>query len=115
MSLNAFAVANIAAGQTDASLIAGSSNRIILVKSVAALTGATATNLTFNSKGSSSGTAISCLFANGANGGLVLPESDGGWFQTNPGEALTCTTGAGATTGIQVAYTLLPVAGSAPI
>jgi hypothetical protein len=27
-----------------------------------------------------------------------------GWFKTNPGESLTCTTGAGSTTGIQLVY-----------
>lgn len=112
MALNAFAVANIAAGQTDAALITGATNRIILIISVAAVCGATATNVTFNSKGGGAGTAISCLFANSANGGFVLPESLGGWFQTNSGESLTCTTGAGATTGIQIAYKLLAAPGS---
>lgn len=107
MSLNAFTFSNVAAGQTDSSLVAALPNKYILVKGVACVSGATATNVTFNSKGSGSGTAISCLFANGANGGFVLSEADGGWFRTNRGEGLTCTTGAGATSGIQITYTYI--------
>lgn len=113
MALNAFAFANVAASQTDSVLVSGITNRIVLVKAVTVITGATATTITFNSKGSGSGTAISALFSNAATGGFVLPESVGGWFQTNPGESLTCTTGAGATTGIQIVFTFLAVAGAA--
>jgi hypothetical protein len=112
MSLNAFTFANVSASQTDSVLVTGATNRIILVKGVAAVTGATATNLTFNSKGSGSGTAISCLYANAANGGFVLPESDGGWFQTNSGESLTCTTGSGSATGIQISFCMITSPGS---
>lgn len=111
MSLNAYTFANVGASQTDAVLIAAIQNRIIIVKAVACLSGGTSTTITFNSKGTGSGTAISCAFANGASGGFVLPEADGGWFQTNPGEALTCTTGGGSTTGIQLVYTFYGVPG----
>lgn len=96
--------ANIAASQTDSLLITAVPGKVIKVTKIAFVTGATATNITLNSKGSGAGTAISCLFANGANGGAVLPDSDDGWFLTNAGEALTCTTGAGSTTGIQMSY-----------
>lgn len=68
------------------------------------VTAATATNVTFNTKPVGSGTAISCLFANGANGGAVLGYNSDGWFTTNAGEGLTATTGAGSATGIQVGY-----------
>lgn len=103
-----FAKANVAASQTDSSLVAAVSNKRIRVVSVAALAGGTATNLTFNSKPSGAGTAISCLFANAANGGFVLPEaSEFGWFETNVGEGLSVTTGAGSTTGIQIVYVLI--------
>jgi hypothetical protein len=45
-------------------------------------------------------------FQNGVNGGAVLPPVAGldGWFKTNPGEAPTCTTGAGSITEIQLLY-----------
>lgn len=66
--------------------------------------GGTGTNATFNSKGSGQGTAISPLFANAANGGAVLPFHERGWFETELGEALTLTTGSGATTGVLVTY-----------
>lgn len=95
---------NIAASQTDASVVAAVSGKKIVVLQVFCVAGGTATNLTFNTKGSGAGTAISPLIANGANGGEVLPYSKIGWFETNKNEALTVTTGAGATTGILVAY-----------
>jgi hypothetical protein len=97
--------ANIASSQTDAVIIAGDLNlRTIKVVSVAFVAGGTATNATFNSKGSGAGTAISCLFANGANGGAILNRNEDGWFNTNAGEALTLTTGGGSTTGVLVNY-----------
>ncbi len=99
------AFANVAASTTDAVIIAGDTNlRTIKVVSVAFVAGATATNATFNSKGSGAGTAISCLFANGANGGAILNRNEDGWFNTNSGEALTLTTGSGSTTGVLVNY-----------
>jgi hypothetical protein len=99
-----WALANITASQTDSNIVTAVGGKIIRVVAMFAVTGATATNLTFNSKGGGAGTAISPLFANGINGGEVLPYNPVGWFQTASGEALTCTTGAGATTGIQVVY-----------
>lgn len=99
--------ANVAAGQTDSQIIAATNGMAIKVVSVAFVTAATATNATFNSKGSGAGTAISCLFANGANGGAVLNRNEDGWFITNTGEALTLTTGAGSTTGVLVNYILI--------
>jgi hypothetical protein len=98
-------VANIAASQTDSVLLAaqGASNKIRVLQ-VVAVAGTSATNLTFNTKGAGAGTAISCLFANAANGGIVLPFSPNGWFTTNANEALTVTTGAGSTTGILIKY-----------
>ncbi len=38
------------------------------------------------------------------NGGFVVPYSKQGWWETNSGEALTASTGAGSTTGITVVY-----------
>ena len=99
-----FAKANVAASQTDSSLITAVTGKKLRVIAVAAVAGGTATTLTFNSKGAGAGTAISALFANGINGGEVLSYNPVGWFETKSGEALTVTTGAGATTGIQVVY-----------
>lgn len=98
------AIANIAASSTDANVISAISNKCIRVVQLAMVCGGTATNITFNSKGTGSGTAISCLFANGTNGGAVLGYNPDGWFTTNNGEGLTVTTGAGSTTGIQIGY-----------
>lgn len=99
-----FKPANIAAAQTDAAVVAAVAGKKIRVLGVVFVTGATATNLTFNSKPAGAGTAVSPLFANGANGGATLPFADSGWFETVAGEGLSATTGAGSTTGIQVVY-----------
>lgn len=109
MAGNTFA--NISASQTDSNVITAVSGRIIRVLGVVCEAGGTATNVTFNSKGSGSGTAISMLFALPANGGFVLPTVESGgqnpWFQTNSGEALTMTTGGGSTVGVQIIYDLI--------
>lgn len=109
MSLAAFTFANVAASQTDTVLVSGATKRMILVIGLTAECGATATDITFNSKGAGAGTAITMTFQNGINGGFVLPYSEVGWFKTNSGEALTCTTGAGSTTGVQVVYQIILV------
>lgn len=99
-----FAVANVTASQTDSSVVAAVTGKKIRVLSLVTRAGATATVITFNSKPAGAGVAISAAFANGINDGVVLPFSAEGWFETVAGEALTCTTGAGSTTGIQVVY-----------
>lgn len=99
-----FAFANVSASQTDSAVVAAVTSKKIRVLALYALPGSTATDLTFNSKPAGSGTAISAKFANGANGGEVLPFSQVGWFETASGEGLSVTTGAGATTGIGVVY-----------
>ena len=104
-ALLATAFANVAASTTDALLVTGITNRKIRVYAMACECGATSTNITFNTAtGGSGGVAISMLFANPANGGFVLPYSEVGWFATNAGDYLTCTTGTGSTTGIQIVY-----------
>jgi len=99
-----YAPVNVAASQTDSSVVAAVAGKKIVVLQAFCVAGGTATNLTFNTKGSGAGTAISPLIPNAANGGEILPYSKIGWFETNKGEALTVTTGAGATTGLMVAY-----------
>ena len=98
------AIANIAASQTDSSLVTAVAGKKIRVIGLAMVSGNTATNVTFNTKPSGSGTAITPLFANAANGGLVLPLNENGWFETTVGQGLSVTTGSGATTGILVSY-----------
>ena len=98
------AVGNVAQSQTDSVLVASVSGKKIRVVGVIAQTGSVSTTLVFNSKGSNAGTAISPVFQNGANGGEVMPFNPVGWFDTNAGEALTVTTGAGSTTGVLVRY-----------
>lgn len=99
-----YAFANIAASTTDGNIVTAVASKKIRVLAVAAVAGATATTLTFNSKPAGAGAAKTCLFANAANGGEVLPFNPIGWFETVSGEGLTVTTGAGSTTGIQVVY-----------
>lgn len=101
------AIANVNASQTDSQIVAAVANKKIRVLSMVSQCGGTATNLTFNSKPGGAGTAISPTFQNGANGGEVLPFSPIGHFDTNTGEGLTVTTGAGSTTGISVKYILV--------
>lgn len=100
--------ANVAASQTDAALVPAQGTNRIRVYALALMTGATATNVTLNSKPAGAGTAIGPLWAAGANGGLVLPYSPEGWFDTVAGEGLSVTTGAGSATGIVVNYDYVP-------
>jgi hypothetical protein len=99
-----YAFANVAASQTDSSLVAAVTGKKIRVLAAACLAGGTATTITFNTKPAGAGSAISALFANGINGGEVLPYNPAGWFETASGGGLSVTTGAGSTTGIQITY-----------
>jgi hypothetical protein len=103
--------ANVAAGQTDNTLASGVdtpaavSTRRIVVRSAIIAQGATAsTGVTFNSKPAGSGTACSATYTPAAGATIVLPDNPQGWFETKIGEGLTCTTGTGATAGIQFTF-----------
>ena len=100
------AVQNVAASSTDANLVSAVSGFKIKVVAVYGKTGGTATNVTFNSKGSGSGTAISPLIATAINGEVNMQYNPTGWFATNSSEGLTVTTGSGSTVGLMVVYTL---------
>lgn len=105
------AFANVAASQTDSNVVTAVANRAIRVLAVAVVNGDTAAStVVFNSKPGGGGSAISATFKTSANGVMVLPEASRGWFQTNQGEALTVTTGAGAATNVavHVTYILVP-------
>jgi hypothetical protein len=99
-----FAKANISASTTDGAIISAVASKKLRVIAWIAQPGGTATNVTFNTKPGGAGTAISALFACGANtpvGGGFNPV---GWFETSSGEGLTATSGTGSTVGIQVVY-----------
>lgn len=99
-----YAAANVAASQTDSSIVAAVAAKRIRVLGYALSGGAQATSVTFNSKGAGAGTAVSMTHQMGANGVFAPGEAAHGHFQTASGEGLTVTTGAGSTTGIQVSY-----------
>lgn len=103
-ALNAFD--SIAASATDSVLVAaGSATSKIRVRAVVINQGdTTPSSVTFNSKPAGSGTSIFPAIKAAANGGFVLPDSDRGWFETNAGEGLSVTTGAGSTTAVGVVY-----------
>jgi hypothetical protein len=67
----------------------------------------TPSTVTFNTKGSGAGTAISPVLKAAANAAIVLPEVKTGWFGTLAGEGLSVTTGAGSSSGIIVVYELV--------
>ena len=106
-----YALSNVAAGTTDAVLVAGVAGYLINVKALV-VSGPTNTQFTLNDKTVSVSTPITCLFSNGAEAGFVLPFCGPGWCQTlNAGSGLTVTTTAGGTLGFQILYTLVPAAG----
>lgn len=105
------AFVNVAASQTDSSIVAAVAGSAIKVLGLVAQAGGTATTIVFNTKPAGAGSAISATFQNGINGSVVLPETENGdgWFETAVGEGLSCTTGAGSTTGVQVIYAIRTV------
>ncbi len=58
----------------------------------------------------SASTDISGTFPLGANGSLVLPYNEHGWFETNENEALNINMTVATSTGVQIQYIKLPVA-----
>lgn len=99
-----YAKANVAASSTDSSIVAAVASKKIRVLAFRLHGGGTATNVTFNSKPAGAGTAISELFALGANGGHSPGYCPVGHFETVSAEGLTVTTGTGSTMGIGVVY-----------
>lgn len=99
--------ADVAQSQTDSALVAAVVGKKIRLLSLVMIAGGTATNVTFNTKPAGAGTAISCVCANGANGGAVLPRNRDGWLETNSGEGLSVTTGAGSSVGFMGTYALV--------
>jgi hypothetical protein len=90
---------------TDSSIVAAVAGKKLRILAIKAVNGATATTITFNSKGSGAGTAISAPFVVAVSAAIDFHPSEFGWFETNAGEAFTATTAAsGATVAIQVIY-----------
>lgn len=106
---NLNAHASVAASQTDSVLVAAAPGRKIRVLAYMINHGDTTPSaVTFNTKGAGAGTGIWPALKYPANGGSNSPVNDGGWFETNRGEGLTVTTGAGSTTAIGVLYQVVP-------
>lgn len=101
-----FGFANPAAAQTDSVLVAANPNTRIRVIGFLCTPGATPpSTVVFNSKGSGAGTAISASIPLTANQPVGISVAECGICQTNKGEALTVTTGAGTLgTGITFVY-----------
>lgn len=104
------AFVNLAASSTDGALTGGTlpsaktGSRVAVYGLVISQGDTTPSTVTFNSKGSGAGTAVSALLKASANGGFVLAPGSEPYFTTNVGEGLTVTTGAGSATGIQVIW-----------
>lgn len=95
---------NVPGAETDYTVVAAVSGKKILVVQtfMVAADSIDGSDVSFRSKGSGAGTAISPLFANSPNGGAVLPFSPVGWFETLIDEALTV--GTTDAIGIMVIY-----------
>ena len=104
----AFAFADVSASSTDDALVAAKTGLKIRVFAAFVVGGDTATDVTFNSKPSGSGVAITSVLAVGDASGFVLPHNPAGWFETVAGEGLTVTTGTGSAQGVNVVYEHLP-------
>lgn len=99
-----YAFANVSSATVDSTIVSAVTGKRLRVLGFLFITGSTATPITFNSKGSSSGTAISPQFSNAANGGASGTPNELGWLETNLNEGLTVTSGTGSTTGVLVVY-----------
>jgi hypothetical protein len=97
-SKNAFD--DIAASATDSALITAIAGTKLRVHAYTVSCGATPSTVVFNSKPAGAGTAISQIL----NNSISVPELPSGWFETNGGEGLSVSTGAGSTTGVMVVY-----------
>lgn len=103
--------ANVAASQTDNTLNGSGTApaavvgfKIVVKQAIVSQGGTASGGVTFNSKPAGSGTAVTATFTPAANGTLNFQSTDYSWFETNVGEGLTVTTGAGATAGVMVTY-----------
>lgn len=96
---NAFANPSSIGSNTIIAAVAGARIRVLSVVMVSTLANAV--------KFMSNATDISATFPLAANGGVVLPFNEHGWFETAIGEALNLNMTAATATGTQVHYILL--------
>lgn len=97
------AKSDVAASATDSALVSAVANRKLRITAVAISCGATPSTVVLNTKPGGAGTAISQIF----NNSISLPRNEDGWYETNTGEGLTVTTGAGSTSGVSVVYQIV--------
>ena len=104
------AFGQVAAGQTDAELIAAVPGHKIVVTQVRLIcAGDTPTELTFNQKGpSGSGSAVSMPYSLGAHGGVAQGYSGLSEFEAIVGYSVTCDTGAGDSISWELWYIAVP-------
>jgi hypothetical protein len=98
--------ANVPQSTTDQVLVAAVAGRRVRVCGLV-LSATLATNATLNSKGAGAGTPVSPLFALGSTVPVTLLFNPAGWFDTNPGEGLSVTTGAGSAVGATCNFQLV--------
>lgn len=101
-TVNAVLTTSSSGDNTVISAVTNCKFRVVSVVAVSTL----ANVITFKSGAS---TSISGAFPLGANGGLVLPLNEHGWFETAAGEALVVNMGTATATGFQVKYIRIPV------
>lgn len=102
---------SVAASQTDSALVTAQAGaKIRVVAAIINQGDTTPSTVTFNSKPAGAGAAKTPALKGPANGGFVLPFNESGWFETNEGEGLSVTTGAGSTSGIIVNYEVIKLA-----
>ena len=100
-----FAFANVAASTTDGMIVPALVNHKIRVLAFRLHAGATATNLTFNSKPDpAAGAAVTEQFQIGANSGRADGFDPLGHFETVVSHGLAVTTGTGSTVGVGVKF-----------
>ena len=80
--------------------IAGTKYRVLSVVVLSTL----ANSVKFQSAASD----ITATFPLGANGGMVWPFNEHGWFETNANEALNVNLSVATSTGVQIQYIRLP-------
>lgn len=96
---NAFANASSIGSNAVVAAVAGARIRVLSVVLVSTLANSV--------KFMSASTDISATFPLAANGGVVLPFNEHGWFETAIGEALNLNMTAATATGVQVHYIVL--------
>lgn len=97
------AKSDVAASATDSALVTAVSGRKLRITAVAISCGGTPSTVVLNSKPGGAGTAISPIF----NNSISLPDNRDGWFETNAGEGITVSTGAGSVSGVSVVYQII--------